>query len=150
MLGAAIRDLRAERPPPASDGLGEWHPPAAPLRAAIVGSSGAPLSAALLASGISEVQRLASVDDLSGDRLGSFDLVVVIIDAEPPTADHKRLIAAAATITGTLCAIECSDPVAAAGAVRTAGLSSVRRAEPPLDAERRYILEQRSLLLAQR
>jgi hypothetical protein len=150
MLGAAIRDLRAERPPPAFDGLGEWDPPAVPLRAAIVGSSGASLSAALLASGISELRRLASVDDLSGDRVESFDLVVVIIDAEPSAADLERLIAAAATITGTLCAIECSDPVAAAAAVREAGLSSVSRAEPPLDAERRYILKQRSLLLAQR
>lgn len=95
---------------------------------------------------------LSGVDDpgsLDPTVLGSFD-VVLLVGIFDRVEDTGALIRLAQACTRGLCVIE-SDGSAApahAQAARAAGFASVRRVPPPPDAEARYALGRRTMLIA--
>lgn len=95
---------------------------------------------------------LRGVDDLDGlDRaaLGQFD-VVILAGMVDRVGDTGALIRLARALTRGLCAIETGRAGSAglAETLREAGFGDVRRVAPPFDAERRYALGERGVLLA--
>ncbi len=94
-----------------------------------------------------ESLRIEDLGQLDPAAVGTFDVVVVAEPAER-IADRGRVLASARRCTRELCAIATGERVEATLAARAAGFESVSLAPIPLDAERRYVLAERALLLA--
>lgn len=77
-----------------------------------------------------------------------FELVVLPPAAERALPDPEARLEIARRLTGIACAIETSQRLATAAAAREAGFARLELVQPPADAERRFVLLQRALILA--
>jgi hypothetical protein len=97
----------------------------------------------LLELGVSSVAATAT----PGEATGRFDLVFADATDEGLGPDRDLLAAARAQTAGA-CLVLTGDAGASAAAARASGFAKVSLIEPPADAERRYVLHERSLLVA--
>lgn len=103
------------------------------------------LSPRLLELGVSSVSE-SSAPPVWGDE-PSYGIVVVDASDEDLGPEATLLAAARAEAAG-ICIILSADAGASAASARDAGFAKVSLVEPPADSERRYVLHERSLLVA--
>lgn len=94
--------------------------------------------------------RRGSPTSIDPAELGRFEIVVASLACERLACDRAALLRFAHATSRGLCAIVTTDRVGATLAAQGAGFNPVHLMPPPTDAERRFILSQRSLLIAKR
>jgi hypothetical protein len=130
MLLAPVRDMLA-----LADG---------PLSAQAIAPREEWLRERLLELGVATV---ASSD--SPPEWGDAPVDIVVVDAtDEDLGPEAALLTAARAETAGICMILSADAGASAAAAREAGFAKVSLIEPPADAERRYVLHERTLLVA--